>query len=37
MRKIDLFEKKVMRATKKQGKKHSWKNVFLFPEINFFF
>ena len=34
---FDLFEKKLMRATKKQAKKHSWKNVFLSPEINCFF
>ena len=39
MKKIfDLFEKKLLKATEKNNKKkHSWKNVFLSPKINFFF
>ena len=35
---FDLFDKKLMRATKKTSKKkNSWKNVFLSIEINLFF
>ena len=33
---FDLFEKKLMRATKKTAKKHRWKKTFLSPEIFFF-